>query len=217
MCTQTLFRTWREPARFRRAVRKPVEPDALSSDMVPDRPGRRDDLYPSPRCCTGEDCIRRGNRRHAIVTALRTDGYFHMFEVTSRKADTSCASSLVQGRHVQPGRSCDSLELQAGAHGGGTPLKTIIDSLYETALQFVVDHDVLSGSHSSAVVAAPTEPHVCFIQKLACSLLASNLAVPLVVLAVRGELEPATVAAVEALATICYAEPVFFENVSSRR
>ena len=52
---------------------------------------------------------------------------------------------------------------------------------------------------------------------MACSLAITNPGVPLVVLAVRGELEPDTVTAAEALATVRYAEPVFYENVSSKR
>ncbi len=39
----------------------------------------------------------------------------------------------------------------------------------------------------------------------------------LVVLAVRGELASGTVQAVEAVATVRYAAPVFFESLSSRR
>ncbi len=57
----------------------------------------------------------------------------------------------------------------------------------------------------------------CQQQELACSLAASNPAVQLVVLAVRGELASATVKAVEAVAIMRYAEPVFFESLSSTR
>ena len=54
-------------------------------------------------------------------------------------------------------------------------------------------------------------------QELACSLSATNSVRQLVVLAVRGELASGTVQAVEAVATVRYAAPVFFESVSSRR
>ena len=55
------------------------------------------------------------------------------------------------------------------------------------------------------------------LQELACSLAASNPAARLVVLAAPGELASGTVKAVEAVATMRYAEPVFFESLSSRR
>ena len=54
-------------------------------------------------------------------------------------------------------------------------------------------------------------------QELACSLAATNPAVQLVVLAVRGELASGTVQAAEAVATVRYAAPVFFESLSSKR
>ena len=40
-------------------------------------------MYPMPQCCTGEDCLGRTGWTvpHAIVTILRTNNYFHMFEV----------------------------------------------------------------------------------------------------------------------------------------
>ena len=53
---------------------------------MPDMPcaGRRDEVDPSPRCCTGEDCLQRSRRRHAVVTALRTDNYLPLLLVGTR-------------------------------------------------------------------------------------------------------------------------------------
>lgn len=38
--------------------------------------GRIDSLYPSPRCCSGSDCLEFDRGRYAILTTLRTDEYF---------------------------------------------------------------------------------------------------------------------------------------------
>ncbi len=46
--------------------------------------GRRDEVDPSPRCCTGEDCLQRSRGRHAVVTALRTDNYLPLLLVSTR-------------------------------------------------------------------------------------------------------------------------------------
>ncbi len=52
-------------------------------------------MYPMPQCCTGEDCLRRTGWTvpHAIVTILRTDNYFHMFEVCTPAVSVSVAQA----------------------------------------------------------------------------------------------------------------------------
>ncbi len=51
--------------------------------MLPVTPcaGRRVEADPSPRCCTGEDCLQRSRGRHAVITALRTDNYLPLLLV----------------------------------------------------------------------------------------------------------------------------------------
>ena len=61
-----------------------------------------------PQCCTGEDCLRRTGWTvpHAIVTILRTDNYFHMFEVRASahylrpyaQAQSSVQAAAICGR-----------------------------------------------------------------------------------------------------------------------
>ena len=45
--------------------------------------GRRDEVDPSPRCCTGHDCLQRSRGRHAVITALRTDNYLPLLLVST--------------------------------------------------------------------------------------------------------------------------------------
>ena len=119
-------------------------------------------MDPSPRCCTGEDCLQRSRRQHAVVTALRTENYLPLLLVNHNpNPDPDANPNPKPYSHLNPYPVCP--------------------------------------------------------QELACSLAASNPAAQLVVLAVRGELASGTVKAVEAVATIRYAEPVFFESLSSKR
>ena len=55
------------------------------------------------------------------------------------------------------------------------------------------------------------------MQELACSLASMARKLPLAALLVRGELAPDTVQAIEAVAQVLYAEPLYFDNVSSKR
>ncbi len=47
--------------------------------------GRQERLDPSPRCCSGMDCLRSdGRRRHAVVTMLRSDNYLGVAQVAHK-------------------------------------------------------------------------------------------------------------------------------------
>ena len=48
--------------------------------------GRQERLDPSPRCCSGMDCLRLDGhrRRHAVVTMLRSDNYLGVAQVACK-------------------------------------------------------------------------------------------------------------------------------------
>ena len=71
--------------------------------------------------------------------------------------------------------------------------------------------------HHPTHMRASTSSCSGWVQELACSLASMSRNLPLAVLLVREELAPSTVQAIEAVARVLYAEPVFFDNVSSKR
>ena len=42
--------------------------------------GRIDSNYPSPRCCSGIECIETSSGRHAVLTTLRSDNYLPLLQ-----------------------------------------------------------------------------------------------------------------------------------------
>ena len=77
--------------------------DATELPHAPDGPGpdsdnsgagcscptaRAEETDPSPRCCIAEDCLAAGHRRrHAVVSALRTDAYLPMLQARANQGE----------------------------------------------------------------------------------------------------------------------------------
>jgi hypothetical protein len=72
-------------------------------------------------------------------------------------------------------------------------------------------------SRNAAVTMLRTDLYLGLTQALACSLRASNPGLPLVVLSVEGDLQPATLAAVQEIAQLRFVEEFYIPNHNSPR
>ena len=64
--------------------------------------GRQERLDPSPRCCSGMDCLRLDgrSRRHAVVTMLRSDNYLGVAQVAYKCLSLTCCDKAEQMQSV---------------------------------------------------------------------------------------------------------------------